>query len=148
MSTSQQEPASIGPVIGESPVTDNFTFEDVRESHCVAQISENVCRSLIEHAQITGKKYLTVCCPAYNEEFEEMMKTLLSLMNSFDFMKNETHNLREFKDPALLQEFQDVVSVIVPIFDGTRAISASMSAVCLWLGARVTQRQTSSFDSS
>lgn len=78
-----------GPVSFDNAVIDNFTYEDVRESHCVAQIATNICKSLLEVAHLEGKTFLAVCCPAYNEEAEEMLKTMISMMQSFDYMRNK-----------------------------------------------------------
>jgi cellulose synthase/poly-beta-1,6-N-acetylglucosamine synthase-like glycosyltransferase len=115
-----------GPVPDVPPVIDNFTYEDVRESHCVAQVSEKVCKSLIETSYVEGKRFLTICCPAYNEEVDEMEKTLSSLLESFDYMYNKTPSTSKYSSPAVQEEFQKVIPVIVPLFDGTKALSASM----------------------
>ena len=60
-----------GPVSFDNPWIDNFSYEDVKESHCVAQVATNISQRLIEVAQLEGKKFLAVCCPAYNEESED-----------------------------------------------------------------------------
>lgn len=67
-------------------VIDNFSYRSVRESHCVARISKNICRHLVHQAQEEDVKYLTICIPAYNEEYGEMMKTLITLMQNIEFM--------------------------------------------------------------
>jgi len=78
----------LGPT-NESPVIDNFTYEKVGESHCVAAVSKKISYFLIEKARLEGKKYLTVCIPAYNENFLEMLKTLTSLLINFEFMQRK-----------------------------------------------------------
>ncbi len=78
----------IGPV-DDFPVIDDFTYEEVRESHCIAAVSQEISRFLIEKAEMEGKKYLTVCIPAYNEDFLELLKTLTSLMENFEFMQKK-----------------------------------------------------------
>ncbi len=78
----------IGPVDNHC-VVDEFTFTEVRETHCVASVSENISNYLIDTAITEKKKYLTVCIPAYNEEFEEMLKTLVSLMESIEYMQRK-----------------------------------------------------------
>jgi hypothetical protein len=78
-----------GPVDYNAVVSDTFTYEEVKENHCVAQIANDVCRHLLDTAQSEGKKFLTVCCPAYNEEAEEMQKTIYSMLQSFHFMKTQ-----------------------------------------------------------
>jgi hypothetical protein len=70
-------------------IVDTFIYEDVKESHCVGQISQNICRHLLEVSQLEGKKFLTVCCPAYNEEVDEIEKTVMSMLESFYFMKTK-----------------------------------------------------------
>lgn len=79
--------AFIGPVEDYS-VLDDFTYADVRESHCVATVCKSICDDLINKAANDNKKYITVCIPAYNEEFEEMVQTLTSLMENFQYLRN------------------------------------------------------------
>jgi hypothetical protein len=74
-----------GPLEGK-PIVDEFLYEDVNEGECKAFPSRNIGRYLIERAEIENTKYLTVCVPCYNEDLEEMLKTLVSLMENFDFM--------------------------------------------------------------
>jgi hypothetical protein len=78
-----------GPVNHQDSVIDTYYYEDVNESHCVGQVSQNICRHLLEVSQLEGKKFLPVCCPAYNEEVDEMEKTVMSMLESFNFMKNK-----------------------------------------------------------
>jgi cellulose synthase/poly-beta-1,6-N-acetylglucosamine synthase-like glycosyltransferase len=121
-----EESIRFGPVPGAPSVIDDFTYEDVRECHCVGQVSEKVCKSLIETSYAEGKNFLTVCCPTYNEEVDEMVKTLASLLEAFDYMYNKSPSISKYSSPAVQEEFQNVIPVIVPLFDGTKAISASM----------------------
>jgi hypothetical protein len=79
--------AFIGPVEDDS-VLDDFTYEDVRESHCVASTSKFICEHLVNKGKDENKKYVTVCIPAYNEEFEEMVQTITSLMENFQYLRN------------------------------------------------------------
>eukprot|EP00599_Poterioochromonas_sp_BG-1_P000945 CAMPEP_0173148964 /NCGR_PEP_ID=MMETSP1105-20130129/10041_1 /TAXON_ID=2985 /ORGANISM="Ochromonas sp., Strain BG-1" /LENGTH=890 /DNA_ID=CAMNT_0014063735 /DNA_START=258 /DNA_END=2930 /DNA_ORIENTATION=- len=51
---------------------------------------------------------------------------MISMMQSFDYMRNKTSKLRDFAQPDLQEEFQNVIPIMVPIFDGTKAISPSM----------------------
>jgi hypothetical protein len=78
----------LGPV-EDFPVIDDFTYEEVRQEHCVATIAKEVCRFLVEKADLEGKKYLPVCIPCYNEDFLELLKTLVSLMENFEFMQKK-----------------------------------------------------------
>lgn len=78
-----------GPVSFEDAIVDTFYYEDVKESHCVGSVATNICKKLLETSYLEGTKYLVVCCPSYNEEIAEMMKTLLSTMRSFHFMRKK-----------------------------------------------------------
>jgi hypothetical protein len=80
----------LGP-IAEFPVYDSFTYEDVRESHCVASVSKYVCEHLVNKARAEEKRFLAVCLPAYNEDLDEMIKTLVSLMKNFEFMQRKVY---------------------------------------------------------
>lgn len=83
-----------GPVEGK-PVIDEFTYEDVKETECKALPSRTIGSYLIDRAEAEGTKYLCVCVPCYNEDLEELMKTLVSLMENFDFMiKKVSEKLR------------------------------------------------------
>lgn len=90
---SQSHYIPLGPV-AEFAIYDNFSYEDVRESHCVASVSKSVCNFLIEKARNENKKYLAVCLPAYNEELDEMIKTLKSLMKCFEFMQKKVRYMQ------------------------------------------------------
>ncbi len=74
-----------GPLEGK-PVNDDFNYDDVKEGECKAFPSRNIGRYLIDRAEVENTKYLCVCVPAYNEDLEELLKTLVSLMENFDFM--------------------------------------------------------------
>jgi hypothetical protein len=67
-------------------LTDTYTYRGVRENHCVASVSRNICKHLVKKAEKENVQYLTICIPAYNEEFEEMVKTLITLMENVQFM--------------------------------------------------------------
>ena len=78
----------IGPV-DDFPIIDDFTYEEVRDNHCIARIAPEVCRFLIEKANEEQTKYLPLCIPCYNENFEELLKTMISLMENFEFMQRK-----------------------------------------------------------
>jgi cellulose synthase/poly-beta-1,6-N-acetylglucosamine synthase-like glycosyltransferase len=61
---------------------------------------------------------------AYNEDFEEMYKTLTSLLQNIEFFKKEVLYIKGKDDTK--EGFSKIVPVIVPIFDGTKALSKSM----------------------
>jgi hypothetical protein len=81
----------LGPVDG-IPFIDNFTYEDVKEGTCTAQKSRIIGNHLIAKAEEEKVKYLCVCVPCYNEDLEELLKTLISLMENFDFMIKKVIN--------------------------------------------------------
>jgi hypothetical protein len=58
------------------------------------------------------------------------MKTIASIMENVDFMKHKTRFNDDEVGNALKQDFEDLQTVIVPIFDG---ISAMDSSVREWL---------------
>lgn len=89
-----------GPLEGK-PINDDFKFEDVKESECKAFPSRNIGRYLIERAEVENTKYLCVCVPAYNEDLDELLKTLVSLMENFDFMIKKVRNYTKLSIPFL-----------------------------------------------
>jgi hypothetical protein len=96
----------IGP-ISDQFLVDVFSFEKVREKHCVASVSENISNYLTNKAANENIKYLAVCIPAYNEEFEEMLKTLVTLMENVEFMKRKV---------SLSVAFLSLVFIIYSLF--------------------------------
>jgi hypothetical protein len=72
--------------LDEKPIVDDFTYEDVKDTECKAIAAMNLGRYLINRAEQEDSKYLCVCVPCYNEDLEELLKTLVSLMENFDFM--------------------------------------------------------------
>ncbi len=70
----------------EEVVTDHFTFDQVGAAYnavpCLTIGKHLIERSMDEHV-----KYLTVFIPNFNEEKEELYKTMLSLLKCADFMK-------------------------------------------------------------
>lgn len=83
-------------------VTDDFTYFDVKQNLCVAKISEKICEELKKNANTENVKYLTICIAVYNEEFEEVLKTILSILNNIEFMK------RKVKPSILLAFFSSL----------------------------------------
>lgn len=76
-----------GPV--EEPlIFDNFSYEDVKTTHCVGRVCENICAELLTDPD-EHKKYLTICVPCYNEDLDELLKTLYSLMENVEFMQRK-----------------------------------------------------------
>lgn len=107
----------------EPVVSDSFSLEQVG-SHYVAQPSLNIGSHLMEQAVIENVKYLCVCMPCYNEGKEEIYKTLMSLMTNIEFMKKARMNETD-AGKAVEREFQCTKLVMVPIFDGVKAMDES-----------------------
>jgi hypothetical protein len=121
----------LGPVVG-FPVLDDFTYEEVKDDLCAARVSDEVCLYLIEKAELEGKKYLPVCIPCYNEDFLELLKTLVSLMENFEFMQKKARLHDDAAGLSLKEEFVRTIPIICPIFDGCKALSPTMRE---WMNA-------------
>jgi hypothetical protein len=76
-----------GPMEG-SLIFDNFTYEDVKTTQCLGKVCTNICTHLLDDPD-TNKRYLTICVPCYNEDLDELLKTLLSLMENIEFMQRK-----------------------------------------------------------
>ncbi len=78
----------LGPV-NQPLVVDDYLYEDVNGGKCTASVCNNVCEHLLQEAENGSSKtrYMAICVPCYNENVEELMKTLISLMQSVDFMQ-------------------------------------------------------------
>jgi cellulose synthase/poly-beta-1,6-N-acetylglucosamine synthase-like glycosyltransferase len=63
---------------------------------------------------------------SYNESFDDLMKTVLSIMENCDFMKHSTRFHDDELGTRLKLDFASLEPVIVPIFDGMQAIHPSM----------------------
>lgn len=63
---------------------------------------------------------------SYNESFDDLMKTVLSIMENFDFMKHSTRFHDDELGTRLKDDFASLEPVIVPIFDGMQAMHPSM----------------------
>ena len=70
----------------EELLREDFTYEQVGAAFNAVPCI-NIGDHMIRRAEQEGIKYLCVCIPNYNEDKEELYKTLLSLMKSADFMK-------------------------------------------------------------
>jgi len=76
-----------GPVEQEI-IFDDFTYEDVKTTNCVGKVCRNICTELINDPD-ENKRYLTICVPCYNEDLDELLKTLFSLMENVEFMQRK-----------------------------------------------------------
>lgn len=118
-----------GPV-DQPAIIDTYNYEDVKESHCEATVANNICNHLLDISEIEDTRYMTVCLPCYNEDLEELLKTIVSLMENFEFMQRKARLHDDALGLSLDKEFKRTRAIIVPIFDGTRALSPTMKA---WL---------------
>jgi hypothetical protein len=67
-------------------IVDSFSYQTVTASYNGTPC-QNIGRALVERAGFEKCKYMTVCIPSYNEDKEELYKTMLSLMQNADFIK-------------------------------------------------------------
>jgi len=76
-------------VEGDAKVFDYYSSSEVNsdEAECEGFVAKNVCGYLKNNA-LDRKKYLCVCVPCYNEGLWDFIKTLISLMENFEFMQN------------------------------------------------------------
>lgn len=72
----------------EELIYDNFTYEQVKTTECLGRVCTNICTQLMEDPD-ENKRYLTICVPCYNEDLDELMKTLYSLMENVEFMQRK-----------------------------------------------------------
>ena len=72
----------------EPLVFDNFTYEDVKTNQCIGKVCRNICTQFLDDPD-ENKRYLTICVPCYNEDLDELLKTLLSLMENIEFMQRK-----------------------------------------------------------
>lgn len=128
------EHAPFGPI--ESAFNwDDFSLEDVG-SECIGKVCKNLQNELSRNAlkDDAGINYMTICIPCYNEEIEEFYKTLLSLLENIEFIKKQARLNDDPAGQALKKTFETMVPIIVPIFDGTKAMSESMRE---WLSGNI-----------
>lgn len=90
----------IGPVqsFENETACQDFTYSDVTElgpggvpvKECFGQLCDKIASVIDEGTLLDGgtKKYLAICVPCYNESMDDLMKTVVSIMENIDFMKN------------------------------------------------------------
>ena len=71
-------------------IFDSYNATEVG-SECSGFVARNICEYLKGNA--SGKKYLCVCVPCYNEDFWDFVKTLISLLENFEFMQTTVRNV-------------------------------------------------------
>lgn len=72
-------------------VIDDFSYDDVNQKECVAKVCKNICNLFVEEAEANGVCFLTICIPCYNENVDELMKTISSLMSNIEFIKHKVY---------------------------------------------------------
>jgi cellulose synthase/poly-beta-1,6-N-acetylglucosamine synthase-like glycosyltransferase len=121
----------LGPL--ERPVImDEFTFSQVKGAECLGQVCRKVCKALKRSLGKDKRKFLCVCVPCYNESTDDLMKTIASLMENVDFMKHKTRFNDDEVGTALRDDFESLQIVIVPIFDGFKAMDSTVKE---WLAS-------------
>jgi cell fate (sporulation/competence/biofilm development) regulator YlbF (YheA/YmcA/DUF963 family) len=115
----------LGP-LDQSTVTDEFTFTQVKGAECLGQVCRKVCKALKRSLGKEKRKFLCVCVPCYNESTDDLMKTIASLMENVDFMKHKTRFNDDEVGRTLKEDFESLQIVIVPIFDGYKAMDRTM----------------------
>jgi hypothetical protein len=68
---------------------DQFSISEVEYERCEAHPLRKICDALINHVENTDSKYLCICVPCYNEEIDEFLKTVLSLMDNMEFIRRK-----------------------------------------------------------
>lgn len=76
-----------GPTNGELAF-DDFSEKEVNGAHCSGQVCQQVCKDL-EAQYGANKKFLTICIPCFNEELQELIKTIDSVMKNVEFMQRK-----------------------------------------------------------
>lgn len=77
-------------------VVDDFTFDEVNQKDCVATVCKQICSLFVEEGEANGVCFLTICIPCYNENVDELMKTISSIMNNIEFMKHKVSTFYSF----------------------------------------------------
>jgi hypothetical protein len=86
----EMEQLPFGPM-DEPILFDNFSYEDVKTKECLGKVCKNICGHLLNDPD-EKKRYLTICVPCYNEDLDELLKTLFSLMENIEFMQRKVPN--------------------------------------------------------
>ena len=157
----------LGPIASDpSYYMQEFKYKDVTRYNangdvaqgCHAKMCSEICKHINKITDIDGgeRNYFCVFVPVYNETAEQLMKTVLSVMENIDFLKHEgkwTHifdikliNSRNINlyytllvkfhgdkiGNLLKKETSEMEIVIVPVFDGMYEHQMSVS-VREWL---------------
>lgn len=87
---------------------------------CHAKTCSDICRHINKITDVDGgeRNYFCVFVPVYNESVEQLMKTILSVMENIDFMKHEVKYHGDKIGKMLKKETSELEVVIVPVFDG------------------------------
>jgi cellulose synthase/poly-beta-1,6-N-acetylglucosamine synthase-like glycosyltransferase len=116
-------------------IFDEFSLRQVEGKECKGQICKTICKALKRSfAKQKQRKFLCCCVPCYNEEKDDLIKTIHSTMDNIDFMKNKTRFNDDEVGRLLREYFESLEIVIVPIFDGCKAM-AMTSSVRKWLNS-------------
>eukprot|EP00602_Paraphysomonas_sp_CaronLab_P007790 CAMPEP_0185027752 /NCGR_PEP_ID=MMETSP1103-20130426/12954_1 /TAXON_ID=36769 /ORGANISM="Paraphysomonas bandaiensis, Strain Caron Lab Isolate" /LENGTH=559 /DNA_ID=CAMNT_0027561865 /DNA_START=78 /DNA_END=1754 /DNA_ORIENTATION=+ len=119
----------LGPISTEPTYfKEDFTYDDVTtigsDGKIVKECHGRVCTKLCEYIDNVTlcdrgtKNYFCICIPCYNESMDDLMKTVLCLMENIDFMKHEVKFHCDEVGQSLKREIQEMEIVICPVFDG------------------------------
>eukprot|EP01035_Chromulina_nebulosa_P017550 gene17550-23113_t len=76
-----------GPIKNEKAFEDNHIIEG--ENFNQFPKSANIASYLTNYSELMNVKFICVCIPCYNEDAEELMTTLVTVLKSFEFMVNK-----------------------------------------------------------
>jgi hypothetical protein len=96
-------------------------------TRCKPEIAKMVTDALRASLnQETESEFLVVCCPCYNEEFEELFNTITSFMQTVEFFKRQIRLQSDGVGSSMTGVLAGSRIVFCPIFDGQKALSATM----------------------
>jgi len=115
--------SSFGPQKKVQMVTEEFSLETVGHEYLGIEC-KRIANFLSENSPKNGN-FICVCCPCYNEGFNELEKTMRSLLRNFEFLKTKTRFHHDSFGNKISSTFNAFSLVFVPIFDGVKPMSES-----------------------
>ena len=82
----------LGRIIDEKNViSDEITYANNSEErkHCKPRIFDSIGKHLNLEAEDKDIKYIAVCIPCYDEDLVDLLKTIISVMENFEFMNKK-----------------------------------------------------------
>ena len=94
---------------------EDFTYQEItkfgRDGEVIeeyhAQVAHRLCEFIDQVTMQDGgkKNYFCICIPCYNESMDDLMKTVLCLLENIDFMKHEGNMLMSSSEKLLIFYF-------------------------------------------